>query len=429
MNPNQTDTLGLRRGSRVAARPLASTPVPQSAATTRLDRLLMRALLHMAGDPPYETRLWDGTVFRPLVTLPDLVLHVRTRRALYLLLADAELCFGDLYSSGDIDISGDLVTFFETAYIAQRGHGRSALARLYALFMRGRRRLNTIGNAREHIRHHYDLGNEFYRLWLDQAAMQYTCAYYPEADYTLEQAQIAKMRHVCRKLRLVRGMRVAEAGCGWGGLSRFMAREFGVSVRAYNISHEQVAFARQQALKEGVADRVEYVEDDYRMLDGRFDAFVSVGMLEHVGPEHYRDLGRVIDRCLTPTGIGLIHSIGRNSPAPMNAWIERRIFPGAHPPSLFEMAPIFEPSGLSILDVENLRMHYARTLQDWLARFDGQAETVRTMYDDAFVRAWRMYLAGSVAAFTTGSLQLFQVVFARAENNDLPWSRRHLYAE
>jgi cyclopropane-fatty-acyl-phospholipid synthase len=198
-------------------------------------------------------------------------------------------------------------------------------------------------------------------------------------------------------------------------------------VRAFNISREQVAYARERAAREGLSGQVEYVEDDYRNISGRFDAFVSVGMLEHVGVANYEALGAVIRRALQGRGRGLIHSIGRNYPAPLQPWIEKRIFPGAYPPSLGEMMGIFEPSNLSILDVENLRLHYARTLRDWLVLYENASERVRQMFDEKFVRMWRLYLAGSVAAFTTGTLQLFQVVFAPGESNDVPLTRAHLY--
>jgi cyclopropane-fatty-acyl-phospholipid synthase len=178
-----------------------------------------------------------------------------------------------------------------------------------------------------------------------------------------------------------------------------------------------------------LADRVEFIEDDYRSIRGECDAFVSVGMLEHVGLRHYGELGRVIDRCLAPRGRGLLHTIGRNRPGRLNAWIERRIFPGAHPPTLRAITDVFEPAGFSVLDVENLRLHYARTLEHWLERFELHATDVARMFDERFVRAWRLYLSGSIVSFTTGSLQLFQVVFTRAENNDVPWTRAELYAE
>jgi cyclopropane-fatty-acyl-phospholipid synthase len=206
-----------------------------------------------------------------------------------------------------------------------------------------------------------------------------------------------------------------------------MAREHGVSVRAFNTSREQVRCAKERVAREGLAGRVEFVEDDYRNIGGEYDVFVSVGMLEHVGPSRYRELGEVIHRCLKPRGRGLIHSIGRNRPAPVNAWIQKRIFPGAYPPTLSEMAEIFEPRAFSVLDVENLRLHYARTLEHWLERYEGQLPRVREMFDERFVRAWRLYLAGSVAAFRSGTLQLFQVLFTRPGNNDIPWSRAHLY--
>jgi len=202
-----------------------------------------------------------------------------------------------------------------------------------------------------------------------------------------------------------------------------------VRVRAYNISHEQVAFAHERVKSEGLQDRVEYIEDDYRNIKGTFDVFASVGMLEHVGVEHYPELGGVINRCLRDRGRGLIHSIGRNKPCLMNGWIEKRIFPGAYPPTLREVMNVLEPWDLCVLDVENLRLHYARTLEHWLERFNAAEQRVLEMFDKAFVRAWRLYLAGSVAAFRQSSLELFQIVFTRPAHDDIPWTRAYLYAD
>jgi cyclopropane-fatty-acyl-phospholipid synthase len=173
--------------------------------------------------------------------------------------------------------------------------------------------------------------------------------------------------------------------------------------------------------------QVEFVADDYRNISGRNDVFVSVGMLEHVGRENYRELGRVAQRSLSATGRGLIHSIGRNQPALLHPWIERRIFPGAYAPSLGEMMQIFEPWNLSVLDVENIRPHYALTLRHWLDRYERVVDRVREMFDETFVRMWRLYLAGSVAAFETGTLQLFQVLFTTQENNAGPLTRDYMY--
>jgi cyclopropane-fatty-acyl-phospholipid synthase len=268
------------------------------------------------------------------------------------------------------------------------------------------------------------VGNDFYRLWLD-GQLVYTCAYFPSPGATLEEAQVAKMDLVCRKLRLRPGEHVVEAGCGWGALAIHMARKYGVTVTAYNLSHEQVTYARERAAREGLADRVAVVEDDYRAIHGSADAFVSVGMLEHVGPADYPVLGAVIRRVLGDgRGRGLLHFIGRSRPNPLNPWITKRIFPGAYPPTLVEaIGGVLEPGNLTVLDVENLRLHYATTLDHWRRRFVAAADEVRRTFGVSFERAWHLYLSGSQAAFLAGSLQLFQVVFAPARSNGIPWTR------
>ncbi len=391
-----------------------------------VERWLGRKLLEIADSKTLHLVLWNGETIAISDRPPVAQLFVRDRRALYKLLCNPTLHFGDLFSVGRVKVEGNLVHFLEVAYRTITDAPRVGLLKNLQSRFFNRPRANTLSGSRENIHHHYDIGNAFYELWLDRE-MQYTCAYFPRSTITLEQAQIAKMDHVCRKLRLKPGDRVVEAGCGWGGLARHMARHYGAKVRSYNISHQQIVHAQERARADGLEDRVEFIEDDYRNIGGEYDVFVSIGMLEHVGLKNYHALGDVIDRCLTEKGRGLIHTIGRNKPDLMNAWTEKRIFPGAHPPTLREMMEIFEPREFSILDVENLRLHYAKTLEHWLTRFNRHEEQVERMFDRNFVRAWRLYLAGSIAAFTTSSLQLFQVVFTRPLNNDLPWSRAHLY--
>lgn len=221
--------------------------------------------------------------------------------------------------SGAVEIRGDLLRLLEEIYRARPSSGSRR--------SRFRSRANDLDAATANVHRHYDLGNAFYRLWLDPE-MAYSCAYFLTPDTSLEEAQVAKMDLICRKLRLRRGERVVEAGCGWGSLALFMARRYGVQVRALNLSVEQIAYARARAAREGLADRVDFIEDDYRDLRGRCDAFVSVGMLEHVGLSDYPTLGRVIDDVLAPDGRALLHFIGRNQPAPVNRWIRRRIFRG-----------------------------------------------------------------------------------------------------
>ena len=393
-----------------------------------LERWLIRQLLSRLGNPPVRIRFWDGSEIEPIPGESRTGIVIHDRGALWRLARHPMLHFGDDYSVGRIEVEGDLVAFLDTVFRSRPRARISSPTRRLLLERLQRVQRNTLRGSRSNIHHHYDIGNDFYRLWLDHE-MQYTCAYFPEPEMTLEAAQLAKLDHVCRKLQIKPGDTVVEAGCGWGGLGRHMARFYGAKVRAFNISTEQVAYARERAKAEGLDDRVEYVLDDYRNIRGEYDAFVSIGMLEHVGAEQYYGLGGVVDRCLKPDGRGLIHTIGQNQALPMSAWAERRIFPGAYPPTLREMMMIFEPYDFSVLDVENLRLHYARTLEHWLQRFKDHEPTIEHMFDSNFLRAWRLYLASSVASFTSGSLQLFQVLFARGQHNDLPWSRAHLYQD
>ena len=397
---------------------------PPSAGSGRgFDRWLLLRLRAALGNPDFDFAVRDSARIT-CTAAPLASVTFASRATLLSILTDPWVRFGDAYSAGDVQIDGDLVWLLEAVYRAGgMGKKRASLFRR-ALALRHR---NTLSGSRDNIHHHYDIGNEFYALWLGET-MAYTCAYYPTPEATLDQAQIAKMDHVCRKLRLKPGERVVEAGCGWGVFALHMARHYGVRVRAFNISHEQIAYARERAAREGLAGRVEYVEDDYRSISGEYDAFVSIGMLEHVGVKNYETLGRIAHDCMGSNGRGLIHSsLRRNRPARLQPWIEKRIFPGAHPPALSEMAHIFEPWELSILDVENLRLHYAQTLRQWLGNYEAASERVRAMFDEKFVRMWRLYLAGSVAAFSTGTLQLFQVLFAPRDNNNIAWTRGHLY--
>ncbi|MBS0365561.1 MAG: class I SAM-dependent methyltransferase [Proteobacteria bacterium] len=404
----------------------AGAPQVSGGSTTSVESWLLGKLRRVLGNPPVAFEVRGGSQVGPEAEAPVARVIFADRATLTSILADPWVRFGDAYSEGTVEIAGDLVAMLETVYRAGSISARSGSLWRRARSALRRHRVNSLAGSRDNIHHHYDIGNPFYALWLGET-MAYTCAYYPAAQATLDEAQFAKMDLVSRKLQLKAGESVVEAGCGWGALALHMARHYGVRVRAFNISKEQVAWAREQAARAGLAGQVEYIEDDYRNISGHYDAFVSVGMLEHVGVANYSTLGQVARRCLGNRGRGLIHSIGRNYPAPLQPWIERRIFPGAYPPALSEMSQIFEPWNLSILDVENLRLHYARTLHDWLARFDAAAARVRAMFDAKFERMWRLYLAGSEAAFTTGTLQLFQVVFAPGESNDVPLTRAHLF--
>lgn len=427
MKTDKTENFGVPGGGALSSQETQGASSPST--VNALDRWVAAMVLTFIGRPRVIMRLWNGDPVQVCSGPAAASFSVKNRAALYSLLRSPSVGFGDAYRAGTIEVSGDLVEFLAEVYRGFIKVRSNSLQRLLKLWpTETRTSANTVKRAKENIHHHYDLGNEFYRLWLDEKLV-YTCAYFDCPDMTLEQAQIAKLDHVCRKLDLKPGQTVVEAGCGWGALALHMAEHYGVTVRAYNISHQQVKYATEQAQQRGLSDRVEFVEDDYRNIQGLWDVFVSVGMLEHVGIERYDQLGRVVQRSLKPNGRALIHTIGRNKPAPNNAWIEKSIFPGSYPPSLAEMSAIFEPFEFSILDVENLRLHYRETCRAWLTRFEAVSDQVARMYDEDFVRAWRLYLAGSTAAFEVGTLQLFQVLFVQPGNNDVPWTRRFIYGQ
>lgn len=389
------------------------------------ERWLARQLFASLGFPDSGLELWDGYHVGPTAETSKGIVRLLQPHVLRRLILQGSVGFGEAYSEGALEVEGDFIAVLVAINRALAQTSPSWFNRVCDQLQRTHHQ-HSFADSQSCVFHHYDIGNEFYQGWLDQQLV-YTCAYYARPDLTLDEAQVAKLDHVCRKLRLRPGETVVEAGCGWGALALHMARKFGVQVKAFNLSHEQITFARRRAKTEGLFDRVEFIQDDYRQIQGRYDAFVSVGMLEHVGVDQFIELGRLINRSLHPNGRGLIHTIGRNAPAPLDAWTDKYIFPGAEPPSLGQMMKIFEAGRLSVLDVENLRLHYAKTLQEWRQRFEAASETLEQRFDSRFVRMWRLYLCASIAAFLSGDLQLFQVLFSRADSNEVPWTRADMY--
>ncbi len=404
----------------VSAGPAVQDPLLIRRSTPGLfDRWLARRVQRLLDPAPVRLVLWDEA---PTVPPPDGHigdLFIKDRRVLVGLATNPELWFGEGYAAGRLEVRGPLEPVLE------------ALSRASLSNPSWRDRLNvalaganSLIRARRNVHHHYDIGNDFYTLWLDREVV-YTCAYFPTPDATLEEAQRAKHDRVCRKLRLKPGDTVVEAGCGWGALALHMARYYSARVRAFNVSTEQLAFARERAAREGLAGRVEFIDDDYRNISGQYDVFVSVGMLEHVGLRQFGALAEVLRRSIKhDTGRGLLHFIGRDLPRPLNGWIRRRIFPGSYAPTLAQVTKqIMEPAGMSVADVENLRLHYALTLRHWAERFENAKERVRASLGEEFRRAWELYLNGSQAAFAAGWLQLFQVMFTPRQAAPPAWTR------
>ncbi len=393
-----------------------------------VSRWLLQKIYRSIGHPRVRLSLTRGEAFPPAGTDILATVRIADLRTLAALVLSPEIGFGEGYSKGRIEVQGDLVRFLDAVLASIRdanaiGWYSKLVSRWFDLAQR-----NSVRGSVRNIHYHYDLTADFYKLWLDPQLV-YTCAYFPAPFSALEDAQTAKMDHVCRKIWLQPGERVVEAGCGWGALALHMAKHYGVGVRAFNISKEQILFARERAKQEGLEHHVEFIEDDYRNITGHYDAFVSVGMLEHIGTQNYETLGEVIHRTIGDAGRGILHFIGRNSPYSFSPWIRKRIFPGACAPSLAQATAVLQPWNFSVLDVENLRNHYVRTLELWLDRFERSWDDVVKLLGTETARAWRLYLAGSIAAFHVGNLQLFQVVFSGAKCEKIPWTRAHLYSE
>ncbi|WP_273819723.1 C17 cyclopropane fatty acid synthase CfaB [Pseudomonas asplenii] len=287
------------------------------------------------------------------------------------------------------------------------------------------------------ISYHYDLSNAFYQLWLDRD-MVYSCAYFERDDASLEEAQQAKFRHLCRKLRLQPGEYLLDVGCGWGGLARFAAREFGVKVFGITLSKEQLALARERVIAEGLQDKVDLQLLDYRDLpqDGRFDKVVSVGMFEHVGHANLQQYSNILFGAVREGGLVMNHGItarhvdGRPVGRGAGDFIDRYVFPNGELPHLSMISAFVSEAGLEVVDVESLRLHYARTLNIWSQRLEGNLEAAGKLVPDKALRIWRLYLAGCAYAFEKGWINLHQILAVKPladGGHDLPWTRGDLY--
>jgi cyclopropane-fatty-acyl-phospholipid synthase len=292
--------------------------------------------------------------------------------------------------------------------------------------------VNLPGRARRNVHHHYDHPADFYRCFLDED-MQYSCAYFAAKGGSLEEAQEAKKRHIAAKLDIRPGHRVLDIGCGFGGMALFLARNYGVHVTGITLSTEQHRIGCERAAKLGLTRLVDFRLEDYRRTHGVFDRIVSVGMFEHVGRPHYRQFFAHVNALLAEDGVALLHTIGRyQSPSPINIWIRQNIFPGAYLPSLSQLVPVLEKEELWLADFENLRLHYAITLNEWNRRFQANRERVRAldpaMYDERFFRKWEFYLQSCEAGFRYSGLTVFQLQLTKRIDT-LPITRDYMLAE
>ena len=284
---------------------------------------------------------------------------------------------------------------------------------------------NPVGKAKANIAHHYDLSGALYDLFLDRDR-QYSCAYFETPEASLEDAQLAKKRHLAAKLDIKPGMRVLDIGSGWGGLGLYLAEACGARVTGVTLSEEQHKLSNDRAMQRGVAGEVQFRLLDYRLLTEQFDRIVSVGMFEHVGVVHYREFFRKCRALLKDDGIAVLHSINRSDgPGATSAWVKKYIFPGGYVPALSEVLPHLEREKLYVTDIEILRLHYAKTLHEWCRRFEANRARAREIYDERFCRMWEFYLASAECAFRYGGMNNFQIQFCKNQNT-LPLTRDYI---
>ncbi|GAC1345250.1 MAG: cyclopropane-fatty-acyl-phospholipid synthase family protein [Acetobacteraceae bacterium] len=343
-----------------------------------------------------------------------LTVEVRSWRAVWGMLANPAMAFGEAITEGDIvPVDGSLYDLLDLL-VSARFHGaRQPVMALHEAVGRATKRwaqFNPAIRARRNVAHHYDLNAQLYALLLDRDR-QYSCAYFPRGDETLDEAQAAKKRHIAAKLLLTRpGLRVLEIGSGWGGMALTLAREYGADVTGITLSREQLATSRARAEAEGLADRVRFELLDYRSVRGTFDRVVSVGMFEHVGVTHYRRFFEVVQRSLAPDGVALVHAIGRSyGPSITNPWLAKYVFPGGYSPALSEVLPAAERSGLVVTDLEILRLHYAKTLRLWRGNLERNWEAIAALADERFCRMFEFYLASAEVAFRQSGHMVWQM--------------------
>ncbi|WP_278447534.1 C17 cyclopropane fatty acid synthase CfaB [Stutzerimonas kunmingensis] len=379
---------------------------------------------------PLKLQLWDGNEIEigptPCVTLvikdPSLVTRLR-QPSLDVL--------GAAYVEGQIDLLGPVGEVIRIGDVITRALGQDD-------FPLPSREAHDKATDAEAISYHYDLSNDFYRLWLDRD-MVYSCAYFETGSEDLEQAQQAKLRHICRKLRLKPGERLLDVGCGWGGLARYAAREFGAKVFGITLSREQLELARERVAEEGLAKQITLELMDYRDLpqDGRFDKVVSVGMFEHVGHANLPLYCQRLFNAVRPGGLVMNHGItarhidGRTVGHGAGEFINRYVFPHGELPHLVNISSCISDAGLEIVDVESLRLHYARTLEFWSERLEAQLEQAKQMVPERALRIWRLYLAGCAYGFRHNWINLHQILASKPladGSHELPWSRADLYS-
>ncbi len=383
-------------------------------------RLLDRIFARIVAAGTLEVTWPDGRESRygGAASGPHAAIRIRDDATARRVALNPSLAFGEAWMDGGIDTIGgttlfDLLDLLMQNLAAGNVHPLMRVAEQASTWFRRLQQRNPAQRAKANVAHHYDLSGRLYSLFLDRDR-QYSCAYFPTGQETLDEAQVAKKRHIAAKLRLDRpGLRVLDIGSGWGGLALTLAEEFGADVTGVTLSEEQHRESNARAAAAGLDGRVRFLLRDYRSITETFDRIVSVGMFEHVGIVQYDTFFATISRTLADDGVALVHAIGRpDGPGITNAWLRKYIFPGGYSPALSEVLPGIERSGLLVTDIEVLRLHYALTIRHWRERFARNRDAVAALYDEKFCRMWEFYLVACELAFRRQGHMVWQAQLA-----------------
>lgn len=392
-----------------------------------INKNIVKSIAEHLSDRPFDLEYWDGEIIKYGEGEPEFKLIIKNFPSKKELLSDPSVALGEAYMKGDIDIEGDLQKFFESII-----RNKDSFMNKNTVFrLASKIKAPSLIKSKKDIAHHYDIGNDFYSLWLDKT-MSYSCGYFKNPTDTLYDAQMNKIHHILKKLNLKEGQHLLDIGCGWGYLIIEAAKLYKVKALGITLSEEQFKKAKERIKQEGLEDLVDVQLMDYRNLEKsnlEFDRIVSVGMAEHVGHANLPLFFKNVDSVLKESGLFLLHNITNLVETEGNKWITTYIFPGGYLPTLREELNIAADINFRTLDVESLRLHYMKTLEEWCKNFINHLDEERDMFDDEFLRMWHLYLATCAAAFHYWDIDIHQILFSKGINNTLPMTRKYLYED
>ncbi|WP_329604004.1 cyclopropane-fatty-acyl-phospholipid synthase family protein [Clostridium hydrogenum] len=387
------------------------------------DKIFYKTLFKNLFSEPCDIKYWDGEVEHYGAGESKFTVIFNEVIPKGGVISDPFNTLGEAYMTGKLDIDGNVQEVIESLYNNKESFMSNGVKyqKLIKIIP------NNIKKSKEDIHYHYDIGNDFYKLWLDET-MTYSCGYFKNENTTLKEAQQNKVEHILKKLSLKEGQTLLDIGCGWGELIITAAKKYKVKAVGVTLSKEQFEADKERIKREGLENSVEVILTDYREIKNRtFDRVVSVGMVEHVGKDNIQEYFDTVNKLLNKGGISLLHCITGVKEGGTNSWINKYIFPGGYVPAVSQLINSLTKDGFYLVDVESLRRHYGRTLENWSRNFENALPEIRKSKDEVFIRMWRMYLNACAASFNCGNIDIHQFLFTKGLNNDIPWTRDYMY--